>query len=129
MIQLDSLQKAIISLEKAIHRYQQDIEDEEIRDSVIQRFEYTYELCWKMLRRELQSRAAVPSEIVQLDFKNLIREGAQAGLIDIPERWFEYRRYRNITSHTYDEKKANLVAQQAVAFLEDAKQLLQQLQS
>ena len=55
-LDLTSLRKALTSLEKAIHRHLQDPEDEEVRDSVIQRFEYSYELCWKMLSKELKMR-------------------------------------------------------------------------
>ena len=44
-----SQEKALTSLQKTIERYGREPEDEEVRDSVIQRFEYSYELCWKML--------------------------------------------------------------------------------
>jgi len=52
-LDLTSLEKALTSLQKAIERYGREPEDEEVRDSVIQRFEYSYELCWKMLSKEL----------------------------------------------------------------------------
>ena len=105
-LDLTSLKKALTSLQKAIERYGLEPEDEEVRDSVIQRFEYSYELCWKMLSKELQQRTPSPSQTTNLDFKNLMREGSRFGLIDDPEVWFEYRRMRNITSHTYDEATA-----------------------
>ena len=53
-LDLTSLKKALTSLQKAIERYGLEPEDEEVRDSVIQRFEYSYELCWKMLSKQLQ---------------------------------------------------------------------------
>ena len=53
-LDLTSLRKALTILQKAIERYGREPEDEEVRDRVIQRFEYTYELCWKMLSKELQ---------------------------------------------------------------------------
>ena len=40
------------------------------------------------------------------------------------EEWFGYREQRNITSHTYDEKKAVSVYKTALKFLPDAKALL-----
>ena len=43
-LDLTSLEKALISLQKAIERYGREPDDEEIRDSVIQRFKYSYEL-------------------------------------------------------------------------------------
>ena len=54
MLQLNSLVKAIQSLEVALTRWEATPTDQEIRDSVVKRFEYTYELCHKMLRRQLQ---------------------------------------------------------------------------
>jgi len=123
-LDLTSLKKALTSLQKAIEYYGREPEDEEVRDSVIQRFEYSYELCWKMLSKELQQRTPSPSQTTNLDFKNLMREGSRFGLIDDPEVWFEYRRMRNITSHTYDEATAEKVAGSAKSFLKDAKSLL-----
>ena len=120
-LDLTSLRKALTSLEKAIHRHLQD------RDSVIQRFEYSYELCWKMLSKELKMRTPSPTQSMSLDFNNLMREGARFGLIEDPEVWFEYRRMRNITSHTYDEKTAEQVSGAAKSFLENAKALLEAL--
>lgn len=126
-LDLSNLRKAIDSLERAVRRSLPAPEDEELRDAVIQRFEYTYELSWKMLKRRLVD-APTPAEIDTLGFKDLIRQGAERGLIAKPQAWFEYRRQRNITSHTYDEEKATQVHQAAVAFLEDAESLFQDLE-
>ena len=52
-LDLNSLEKALTSFHKAIERYGREPEDEELRDSVIQRFGTSYELCWKMLSKEL----------------------------------------------------------------------------
>ena len=60
-LDLISLEKALTSLHKAIERYGREPEDEELLDSVIQRFETNYELCWKMLSKELQQRTPSPS--------------------------------------------------------------------
>ncbi len=127
MLDLTSLEKALTSLERAIERSRKVPEDEEIRDSVIQRFEYSYELSWKMLKRQLEMDSPTPAIIDAMDFKNMIRESAQRGFLENPEAWFEYRRQRNITSHAYDEKKAIRVYETALLFVQDAKKLLQHL--
>ena len=57
-----------------------------------------------------------------------MRERSRFGLIDYPEVWFEYRRMRNITSHTYDEATAGNVSGSAKSFLKDAKSLLKALE-
>lgn len=128
-LDLSSFEKAVASLEKAILRSQASPKDDELRDSVIQRFEYTYELSWKMLKRKLESLSASPAEVDAFGFKELIREGAVRGLIQAPEAWFEYRTQRNATSHAYDEKKAIQVYKTALKFADDAKSLLAKLQS
>jgi len=82
----------------------------------------------EILNMELQQRTHSPSQTPSLDFKSLMREGSRFGLIDDPESWFEYRRMRNITSHTYDEATAEKVAGSAKSFLKDAKSLLEALE-
>jgi len=44
VLDLTSLEKALSNLERAIIRSQREPTDQEVRDSVIQRFEYSYEL-------------------------------------------------------------------------------------
>ncbi len=127
LLDLTNLEKALLSLEKAICRTQKEPNDEELRDSVIQRFEYSYELSWKMLKRRLEIDLPTPSNIDLMGFKELIREGAERGFIENPESWFEYRHQRNITAHTYNELKAQQVYQTALIFIKDANNLLQQL--
>lgn len=127
-LDLSPLGKAIYSLERAIIRAKQDELDEELRDAVIQRFEYTYELCWKMLKRQIEAEAASPTTIDQLSFRDLLREAAEKGFIDNPEIWFVYREQRNITSHTYDEEKAEQVRATAYEFINAAKKLFTKLQ-
>ena len=91
---------------------------------MVQRFEYTYELCHETLRRQLQEMSASPVVVVAFDYKSLIREGAKFQLIERPDACFAYRRQRNLTSHTYDERVAEEVAKSAIQFFEDARQLL-----
>ncbi|RMH54251.1 MAG: nucleotidyltransferase, partial [Candidatus Hydrogenedentota bacterium] len=53
MLDLHSFQGALESLRRGIERARRVPEDEEVRDAVIQRFEYSFELAWKMLKRRL----------------------------------------------------------------------------
>ena len=123
------LEKALITLKRGIDRAIAAPNDEELRDAVIQRFEYSYELCWRMLKRQLEQEVANPAIIDTLSFRQLIREGAERGIIDHVENWFEYRRQRNITSHVYDQEKAKSVFQTALNFYPEAIVLLQRLLS
>jgi len=123
-LDLTPLEKALSSLKLAIERTEREQSDDMLRDSVIQRFEYTYELCWKMLKRRLEMDVPSPESIDAMSFREMIREGAERGLIDDPLVWFDYRQKRNLTTHTYDEAVAKDVYLAAVAFARDAQALL-----
>ena len=101
-LDFSSYEKALTSLQKVLDRSRAVPGDEDIRDACIQRFEYTYELAFKMLKRQLEQELPTREEVDHLPFKEVIRVGAERGLIAAPERWFDYRDKRNITSHTYD---------------------------
>ncbi|MBK5276462.1 MAG: nucleotidyltransferase substrate binding protein [Desulfuromonadales bacterium] len=124
-----SYEKALTSLQRVLERSSTVPGDEDIRDACIQRFKYTYELAYKMLKRQLEQELPSREELDQLPFKELIRVGAERGLISVPERWFDYRDKRNITSHTYDEEKAREVFAVLADFAADAADLLARLKT
>jgi len=84
-LKLTALSHAISSLEKAI----QQPKDEFIRDSVIRRFEYTYELAWKSLKRHLEWDEGVEN-VDHLTRRDVFRLGAEKGLIDDVGQWFAF---------------------------------------
>jgi len=126
-LDLSALEKAVASLEKALTRATGSPGDEELRDAAIQRFEYTYELCWKMVKRRTEVDAAVPADVDALSFPALMREAAERGLVTDVTQWLEYREQRNITAHTYDAAKAQSVFETIRPFLADAMSLLAEL--
>jgi len=123
-IDFSPLEKAISSLNRALARAIEARGDEELRDACIQRFEYTFELCWKMLKRQLEQELPNPSEVDGFSYRHLFRIGAERGLVQDVEAWFDYRERRNITSHTYDEVKAAKVFEALPAFAGHAAELL-----
>ena len=135
-LDLNALNQAVTSLQQALQDSQDPAFTASLTPSqrrliiagVIQNFEFSYELCYKMLKRQLEQDAAVPAEIDQLSFKDLIRTAFEAGLLAEPELWFEFRRQRNITSHTYDQLKAQSVYQTATIFLPQAQAVLTKLE-
>ena len=128
---LTSLEQAVSSLEKALaHPQATDAFEEELhRDAVIQRFEYTYELCWKMLKRSLEAMNGKTETDDLFSRKDLYRRAHEAGLIHDPVLWFEYHLARNKTSHTYDAQKAEEVFVVAQRFAQDARSLFEKLQT
>jgi nucleotidyltransferase substrate binding protein (TIGR01987 family) len=127
-IDLSSFQKALDSLDRGLAKAGANPQDEELRDGAIQRFEYTYELAWKSLKRVLESISPSAGEIDALSFKDLIRIGFEKRLIEDVAQWFEFREERNISSHTYDERKAVSVYKAAKIFAPAARRLLLRLE-
>ena len=129
-LDLQPFAKAIARLQEGIARYQQDVTDTQIRDGLIQRFEFTYEISHKMLKRYLEMASATPEEYDSIAFQDLIRSGNEQNLLlsDWPQ-WKKYRDMRSKTSHTYDENVAMEVVASIPAFLEEAIYLKDQLQA
>lgn len=124
------LANAVSRLDEGLVRHAADTADTQIRDGLIQRFELTYDLAHKMLRRALEEGAANPEEIDRLTFPALIRTGVEQGFVAGEwADWRLYREMRNITSHTYDEAKAIQVVAAIPASLAEARALLARLQS
>ena len=98
-----------------------------MRDSVIQRFEYTYELSWKMLQRWVKQNVS-PEDAEPRTKKDLFRVGTKKEMIRHPEKWFDFSEARNDTTHTYNEKNAKSVYAFALLFLPEAKALLVELE-
>lgn len=117
------LEKTLKTLEEGLEEQARNSDNLFIRDGVIQRFEYSFELAVKTLERMLK---AANASIKEQDFfyKPMIRLAAKNGLIDSPQIWFDFRDARNKTSHAYDEDIAKEVFVQIPLFLKAAQDLL-----
>lgn len=119
---LTPLLNATDSLELAIAQPKNEF----IRDAVIQRFEYTYELCWKFIKRDLTED--IGSETVNmLSRRDLFRVAADKNLIADPIPWFTFHKARNETSHTYNKQTAEQTYLIALEFLPCAQNLVDKL--
>lgn len=80
------------------------------RDGMIQRFEYTQELAWKLLKNyiEYQGEAQMGGS------RDTIRQAFRLGLIENSEPWFDMLESRNLTSHVYDEATEMTVIERIV---------------
>ena len=67
-----------------------------LQAGVIQHFEFCYELCWNMIKRQLEIESITPSSIDALSYPELIREGVEKQLIYDAKKWLLYRHQRNI---------------------------------
>ncbi len=125
-MQLDfsSFVTAVARLDEGLERYNRDTSDSQIRDGLIQRFEFAYDLGHKMLRRQLESVSANPDQVDRLSFADLIRSATEQGLIGSDwSVWRTWREMRSLTSHTYDGAKAAQVVDGIPGFLVEAKDL------
>jgi nucleotidyltransferase substrate binding protein (TIGR01987 family) len=131
MLDLSGLDNAVAALRSAFQIYdvsplREDAKEKILlRDGVIQRFEFTFELSWKMLKRFLEQYAL--EQVDALSNRDLFRVGFEKGLLPDPVKWFYYLKMRNQTSHLYDDAKAREVFDAARDFLPDAQSLFEQL--
>jgi len=99
--------KALQNLRGAIELMEErDLSDLE-KQGVIQSFEFTHELAWKVLKDYLKYQGIV--EIV--GSKDASREAFKNGLIEHGDDWMEMIKARNLTSHTYDPATAEQIVQ------------------
>ncbi|MBN2313361.1 MAG: nucleotidyltransferase substrate binding protein [Sedimentisphaerales bacterium] len=135
-LDLSSLRKAVESLEKALNVANDEIfmsrlnddQKKTVRAGVIQNFEFTYELCWKFMRRWLEVNLGM-AYVAGVSRRQLFRLSAEHRLIDDVDRWMVFHDARNETSHTYDENTAEDVFETAQTFLDDAQVLLEALEA
>lgn len=115
-LDISALENAKNRLNEMLARYKKEANDEAVRDSVIQRFEFTYSIALKTLRKYFIERAFILEEVNQMSFNEMIRTASQLNLIKSNlEKWTIYREMRNMTSHTYDEE----IALQVVSIIPD----------
>ena len=123
-----SLRSALSRLAEGYQRYQSDVSDIQIRDGLIQRYEFTYEISHKMLKRHLEMTSANPEAFDALPFADLIRTANEQSLLKSDwSAWKIFREMRAKTSHTYDEDIAQTVVKVIPAFIEEIEFLVQQL--
>lgn len=126
---ITSLKNAVTRLKDGLARYQQDISDLQIRDGLVQRFEFSYELSHKILKRYLEWVSPNPTEYDEMSFQQLIRSANEQRLL--LGNWADWRIYRDMrsrTSHTYDEETAIKVVEGIPKFLMEAEFLVAQLE-
>ena len=119
--------KALLKLSQAIAYIKENIEDEDIeedeamdeienvleevlKEGLIQRFEYTHELAWNIMKdyAEYQGNATIKGP------RDATREAFKMNLINNAEAWMDMMQSRNQTSHTYNEETANAIYQKII---------------
>lgn len=94
---------AVIRLAEALHEYEENPDSSVIRDGVIQRFEFTFELAWKSLKEYMEDQGASMDAVFS---KQVFKAAYAAEIISDGQVWLDMLASRNITSHVYDDAQA-----------------------
>ena len=115
----------------ALERLEESLMEEPtniIIDGCLHRFEFTFELAWKVVKSYLEymgvaEKTGSPRETIQNGFKQ--------GLISDGEGWIEMMLSRNELSHSYDEKESrkiyNSIKEKHIKLLRGLKEKLEQV--
>jgi nucleotidyltransferase substrate binding protein (TIGR01987 family) len=130
-LDLGPLQRAADALDEAltlltVHQGS-SAEKKLLRDGVIQRFEFGFELAWKTLRRYLQVYGL--ERVDGLTNRELFRLGHEQGVLTDAEAWIVFLKHRNLASHVYDDSIAEQVFSSAKPFLVELKGMLRSMEA
>jgi nucleotidyltransferase substrate binding protein (TIGR01987 family) len=100
---LEQVEKALSTLEEIFNEPYSKI----VRDAGVQRFEYTFEVLWKLLKEYLSYKEGIMCNSP----KSCFREAFSVGILSEEETvsFIQMTDDRNLTSHTYDEEVADLL--------------------
>ena len=135
-LELDSLERAVAALEAVLAKSDDgefmrgldEVAGNAIKSGVIQHFEFTYELCWKFMKRWLETNVS-PTVADGVTRRELFRLAAEQQLIVGVEEWMRHHEARDQTAHTYDPAIAERVYEATHQFTRDAARLLSALKS
>jgi nucleotidyltransferase substrate binding protein (TIGR01987 family) len=112
---------ALLRLREAAEESKQNTTNDVIRDGVIQRFEFTYELAWKTIKEYLEDIGIVDKNSP----KAVIKEAYAQKLIVNEKNWLVMINDRNLTTHVYKEEIAEEIAERIMnIYIEEFENLL-----
>lgn len=97
---------ATSALEKACNMELINNYEDIIRDAIIQRYEFTFELAWKCLKNILEQEGV---EFSLGSPKEALKNAFKYNLIDDGDIWLQMLDSRNQIAHLYDEEKAKAI--------------------
>jgi len=122
---LTNFHNALQRLKEAVVELERPEASDVVRDGVIQRFEFTYELAWKTTKLYLEDIGIVDINSP----KAVIKEAYAQKLITNEETWLLMLNDRNLTSHMYKEEIAVDIAERiASRYIQELESLLLKLQ-
>ena len=119
-INIENLLKA----QSKFEQFRKNLGSKQEKAKAVQAFAFFYELAWKTIRRLLEQ----PSKQIYSP-SDAFREGAIAGLITTPDKWFEFIKIRNLTVHIYNEQNIEVVIATFKNFSENLADLVQNIKN
>lgn len=100
---LDSYHKALVRLAEIVGASKKRALNEFERDGLVQRFEFTHELSWKLMKAyaEYQGFDGIGGS------RDATRKAFEMSLISDGQSWMDMIKSRNETSHNYDGSMAD----------------------
>jgi len=105
---MSKLEAILSQFEQALQRLDEVLKEPKnsiIRDSAIQRFEFSLDLSWKSVKAYLEDKKG----IICSSPKDCFREAYRQGLVEYNDAWIKYVDMRNETAHTYKEEIADKI--------------------
>lgn len=119
----ENYKNAVNKLTEGILKF--DKRDDLLRDGLIQRFEFTFELAWKTLKAIFEDEGLIGLNSPKL----VLKEAYSAGLIEDEELWLSMLKDRNTTAHIYNEKLAVEICNNIINnYINVFKKLIKQIQ-
>jgi len=109
---ISNFYNALQRLKEAVSELEKSNGSDVVRDGVIQRFEFTYELAWKTTKEYLKDLGITDRNSP----KTVIKEAFVQKLISNEEIWLLMLRDRNMTSYVYKEEMAREIADRIKKF-------------
>lgn len=81
-----------------------------LKEGLIQRFEFTYELAWNLMKDYCEYFNAVPLQ----GSRDAIREAFKLQIIDDAHIWLDMHKSRTMSSHTYNENAINDIIEKTI---------------
>lgn len=107
--------KALLQFKEAVTMSNDGLNDLE-KEGLIQRFEYCYDLAWKVMKDYAQFQGI--QDITGT--RDAVREAFKMGLIDDGQTWINMLESRNLTSHTYNKMVADTIVDRILGEYADA---------
>ena len=98
----DNYKRAFLLLREAIEIMEERDLTQLEKEGVIQRFEYTWELAWKVLKDFLENEGVTLDRVTP---SSVIKAAFEAKIVSDGDNWMRALDARNKMSHTYNLKK------------------------